>query len=157
MNFSRFIFILLLFSGIQHAFPQAALTPVKWEFSYRETDELNGELIVKAKLEPNWHIYSQTQSGDGPLPTVFKFVKTPEYDLKDNVSEPDPDRKHSDVFDADVAMFSNEVVFSQKIKRNTKKAFEVLGEVECMSCNEVMCLPPKTEKFAIKVPQSELR
>jgi thiol:disulfide interchange protein DsbD len=157
MKLFRFILIPLLFLGMQCAFSQTALTPVKWEFSYQETDETSGELVLKAKIEPNWHIYSQTQSGDGPLPTVFKFTKTPDYDLKGAVDEPDPQRTHSDVFDADVAMFSNETIFSQKIKRNTKKAFEIMGEVECMSCNESMCLPPKTLKFVIKVPQSELR
>ncbi len=130
---------------------------VKWEFSYKEIDDSNGELILKANIEPNWHTYSQTQKGDGPLPTVFKFVKTVDYDLNNAVTEPDPIRIHSDIFDADVAMFSVEAVFTQKIKRNTKKAFVVMGEVEFMSCNDIQCLPPKTVKFTVKIPQNELK
>lgn len=130
---------------------------IKWEYSYREVDNENGELVIKATIDPDWHIYSQTQSGDGPLPTVFNFVKTPEYDLEGDVIEPDPERKHDLAFDTEVAMFEREVVFIQKIKRNTKKSFEVLGELECMACNNTMCLPPRTYKFTITVPQNELR
>ena len=133
------------------------MEPIKWEFSYKEIDDVNGELVLKAKIEPNWHTYSQTQNGDGPLPTVFKFVKTVDYDLSGTVAEPDPIREHSVVFDADVAMFSVEAIFIQKIKRNTKKDFVVMGEVEFMSCNDSQCLPPKTVKFTVKVPQNELK
>lgn len=133
------------------------MQPVKWETSYKETSDSTGELILKASIEPNWHTYSQTQRGDGPLPTVFNFVKTVDYDLINSVAEPDPIRVHSDIFDADVAMFSIEATFTQKIKRNTKKAFDIRGEVEFMCCNDIQCLPPKTIKFTIKVPQNELK
>ena len=130
---------------------------IKWEYAYREVDDENGELVIKATIDPDWHIYSQGQSGDGPLPTVFAFVKTPEYDLDGEVTEPDPYRRHDAAFDTEVAMFEREAVFIQKIRRNTKKSFEVLGKVECMACNNTMCLPPRTYKFTIAVPQNELK
>ena len=133
------------------------LNPIKWEFSYREIDDKNGELVMKCVMDPDWHIYSQTQTGDGPLPTVFSFVKTPEYDLNGGVIEPDPDRKHDVTFDVDVAMFEREAVFILKIKRNIRKDFVIYGEVECMACNNSMCLPPRTYKFSVKVPQNELK
>lgn len=133
------------------------LNPIKWEFSYREIDDKNGELVFKCTMDPDWHIYSQTQTGDGPLPTVFSFVKTPEYDLSGSVVEPDPERKHDVTFDVDVAMFEREAVFVQKVKRNSKKEIIVHGEVECMACNNSMCLPPRTYKFSIKLPQNELK
>ncbi len=133
------------------------MEPIKWVFSYNEITDTTGEVILKAKIEPNWHTYSQTQSGDGPLPTIFKFVKTVDYDLNKEVTEPDPIREHSAIFDADVAMFSIEAIFTQKITRNTKKEFVVMGEVEFMSCNDIQCLPPKTVKFIVKIPQNELK
>ncbi len=151
--FRRFVFLaaLVLFLMPLKFFAQT-LNPIKWEFSYKEIDEKNGEITLKVKLDPDWHIYSQLQSGDGPLPTVFKFVKTPEYDLIGKVVEPDPERKHDVTFDADVAMFTLEAVFVQKVKRNTLENFTIIGEVECMSCNNSMCLPPRTYKFKLKIP-----
>ena len=158
MFFRRlFIFCAAAFLFAPVKFYTQTLNPVKWEFSYKETDDKNGELILKAKLDPDWHFYSQLQTGDGPLPTVFKFVKTPDYDLIGNVLEPDPERKRDAAFDVDVAMFSLEATFTQKIKRNTKKDFVIMGEVECMLCNNIMCLPPRTFKFTVKIPQNELK
>ena len=130
-------------------------TPVKWECSYNPIDENNGELILKANVSIEWHIYSQTQNGDGPLPTIFNFERTPDFDLVGNVIEPTPEKAYSDVFAADVLMFSNEVVFKQKIKRSNKKTFTIMGNVECMACNNVSCLPPKKYTLTIHVPSAD--
>ncbi|HXB39389.1 MAG TPA: protein-disulfide reductase DsbD domain-containing protein [Bacteroidia bacterium] len=158
MFFRRLIvFSLLTFFFLPLKISAQTLNPVKWEFSYKEIDDKNGEIILKAKLDPDWHFYSQLQSGDGPLPTVFTFIKTPDYDLNGKVIEPDPERKHDLTFDTDVAMFSLEAIFVQKIKRNNQKEFIIMGEVECMCCNNTMCLPPRTYKFSLKIPQNELK
>jgi len=129
--------------------------PVKWECSYNAIDENSGELILKANVGIEWHIYSQLQSGDGPLPTIFAFERTPDFDLVDKVVEPNPEKAYSDVFATDVLMFSNEVVFKQKIKRSNKKAFTIMGNVECMACNNVSCLPPKKYTLVVKVPSAD--
>lgn len=149
------LFLALLIAPL-HFFAQT-LNPVKWQFSYQETDEKNGKLVLKAKMDPDWHIYSQTQTGEGPLPTVFKFVRTPDFDLDGTTIEPDPDRLHDVTFDVDVAQFIMEATFTQKIKRNNRKDFVIMGEVEFMACNNSMCLPPRTIKFSIKVPQNVLK
>ena len=154
MLFKHFIvasfFSLVSFIGLAQV-----QTPVKWECTYNPIDENNGELILKANVAIEWHIYSQTQSGDGPLPTVFKFERTPDFDLVGNVAEPTPEKAYSDVFSTDVLMFSNEVVFKQKIKRSNKKAFTIMGNVECMACNNVSCLPPKKYTLTIQVPSAD--
>ena len=131
------------------------ISPVKWEFSYNPIDEKSGELILKANLNMDWHIYSQLQSGDGPLPTIFKFELMPDFDLVDKVIEPTPVTEYSSVFSTDVMMFSNEVVFKQKIKRSNTKAFTIIGNVECMACNNTQCLPPKKYTITIRVPSAD--
>jgi thiol:disulfide interchange protein DsbD len=130
-------------------------TPVKWEGTYNPIDENYGELIIKAKINVEWHIYSQMQTGDGPLPTVFYFERTPDYDLVNGVAEPTPETAYSDVFSEDVMMFSNEVTFKQKIKRSNKKSFTLMGNVECMACNNSSCLPPKKYTLTIQVPSAD--
>src|ERR1700757_503981 len=75
--------------------------PVKWECTYNPIDENTGELILKAIIGMEWHIYSQDQSGDGPLPTIFTFERTPDFDLAGKVVEPNPERAYSDVFSTD--------------------------------------------------------
>ncbi len=146
------LFLSIIFFG--KGFSQVQ-TPVKWECTYNTMDENYGELIIKAHINVEWHIYSQMQSGDGPLPTIFYFERTPDYDLVNNVLEPTPETAYSDVFTTDVMMFSNEVIFKQKVKRNNKKAFILMGNVECMACNNVSCLPPKKYTLTIQVPSAD--
>ncbi|HEX7413247.1 MAG TPA: protein-disulfide reductase DsbD domain-containing protein [Bacteroidia bacterium] len=153
MFLKQFIVVWFLALGSCFCFAQT-IQPVKWEFSYNPIDETKGELILKANIGLDWHIYSQLQSGDGPLPTIFKFELTPDYDLVDKVKEPDPVIEFSTIFSADVMSFSNEVVFKQKIKRTNKNAFTIMGHVECMACNNTQCLPPKEYKFTISVPSA---
>ena len=131
------------------------LQPVKWVFSYNAINDTNGELILKANIGIDWHIYSQLQSGDGPLPTIFKFELTPDFDLVDKVVEPAPVTEYSSVFSADVMSLSNEVIFKQKINRTNKKAFTIMGNIECMACNNTQCLPPKQYTINIKVPAAD--
>src|SRR5438128_1720620 len=90
------------------------------------TADLQRQLTLEAKNVPNWDLYHEKKNKHGPLPTLFKFVKTIEYELIGNVVEPDPIRIHSDICDADVSMFNVEAIFTQKINRNTKKEIVVM-------------------------------
>jgi cytochrome c biogenesis DsbD-like protein len=148
-------FIVACFLSLTSCFCSAqTVQPVKWAFSYNPIDDTKGEIILTASINMDWHIYSQLQSGDGPLPTIFRFEPTPDYDLADKVIEPTPVTEYSSVFSTDVMSFSNEVVFKQKIKRTNKGAFIIMGHVECMACNNTQCLPPKEYKFNIQIPSA---
>ena len=149
-HFAR-IALVICFLLVEKTYAQIQ-SPVKWQFSYNPVDDTSGELILKAGIGVDWHIYSQLQSGDGPLPTIFSFERTPDFDLVNTVIEPTPESAYSDVFTTDVSMFSNEVVFKQKIKRSNKNAFILMAQVECMACNNTQCLPPKKYTLTIKVP-----
>ncbi len=125
-------------------------TPVKWSFNYKTT---TSEIVIKATMEDKWHIYSQKQAGDGPLPTVFIIKPNESYKMEGDVVEPIAVKQHSEVFGSEVMSFSKEVVFVQKIKRISSGAFKIEGEVEFMSCNDVSCLPPKTVPFVLEIEE----
>jgi len=127
------------------------LNPVTWETSYEEISDSTGDLVFTAKIEDKWHIYSQKQGNDGPIPTSFTLIMTPDFKLIGEVQEPKPENVYTEVFQSNVLMFSKQVVFRQKIHRHNKKQFFVNGELEYMACNDLSCLPPKTLKINIKV------
>ena len=141
----QFIFFLAFDSFSQN------LIPVTWHYAFVKTGKGEGELIFKAKIQNNWHIYSQHQSGDGPIPTSFNFVPGSNYKLVSSVSEPDPEKSYSEAFETEVLMFSREVEFKQKISFESNSTFTVNGELEFMSCNDVSCLPPRIEKFSFSI------
>ena len=63
---------------------------VTWTFSQKKISADEFELIFKATIEPTWHLYSQIETPDGPLPTYFEFEKSKDYKLIGKTSEPKP-------------------------------------------------------------------
>jgi len=148
-------FFLSLFLVINISiYSQVALNPVTWIFSFEAINDKEGFIVLKATIEDKWHIYSQKQNGDGPIPTSFNFSNSKAFLAVDSTMEPNAEKIYSEVFGTDVISFSKEVVFKQKIQRKNKKEFEIKGELEYMACNDASCLPPKTIPFIVTVPIS---
>lgn len=113
---------------------------VAWSFSQKKISADEFELTFKAKIEPTWHLYSQIETPDGPLPTYFEFEKSKDYKLIGKVIEPKPHESKEPVFDnLVVRFFENTATFKQKVKALTNKPFIVKGFIDGMACNESMC------------------
>lgn len=154
MKQALLIILLVCSAGLFAQEKTKAPEPVQWTFSYELSKDKPDELIVfmKAAIEPNWHIYSQTVSADGPIPTSFVFKKDSlNYVLVGTAEEPKGEKKVDEAFGVEVTSFSEKVVFMQKIKRLTKAPFTIAGSLEFMCCNNMQCLPPRTVTFTLEV------
>jgi thiol:disulfide interchange protein DsbD len=129
-------------------------TPVKWSFSIEQTGS-DATLLLKAKIDKTWHLYSQDIGPGGPIPTSFKFTPNPNYDLVGKVTEQKAEEILDPNFDMKVKFFEESAVFKQKIKLKNNKSFPVKGSVEFMVCNDKMCLPPDEKEFSIVVKGTE--
>ena len=120
------IFLLLLVLAFQLSSVFGQKQYVSWSFSQKKISADEIELSFKAKIEPTWHLYSQIETPDGPLPTYFEFEKSKDFKLIGKVIEPKPIEHAEPVFDnLVVRFFENTAVFKQKIKvlmRDVKKA-----------------------------------
>ncbi len=126
--------------------------PVEWMFSAKKINNEDYEIHMTARIDKGWHIYSQSTPEGGPVPTSFIFNKNPLVSLDDKTKEVGTlEKNHEPLFGVEVKQFSNRVDFVQKIKvkGGVKTAFT--GSVEFMVCNNVECLPPKTENFTISI------
>lgn len=130
---------------------------VTWTFSQKKISADEYELIFKATIEPTWHLYSQIETPDGPLPTLFDFTKSKDYKLIGKTSEPKPHEEAEPVWDGKIVRsFSNSAIFKQKIKALTK-SFTVKGFIDGMACNESQCqkFSPSPE-FSFKIDDAEV-
>ncbi len=139
----------LLFYSFFISFISFAQTPqpVKWDAVF---DSKDSSVVFTALIEKNWHIYSQTPSLDGPIPTTFVFEKNESYLRIDTVMEQIPEKKMDEAFGVNVLYFNEKAVFKQKIKP-TSNSFTIDASVEFMVCNNATCLPPSTVKFKIPI------
>ncbi|MEO6151491.1 MAG: protein-disulfide reductase DsbD domain-containing protein [Mucilaginibacter sp.] len=124
--------------------------PVKWAYASKKINSKEAIILIKATIQPGWHIYSQFVKDGGPVATTFTFAASKDFTLNGKTTEPKGIVKHEDVFKMDVTYFEKSVVFQQKIKLNKPKTI-VKGKLEFMVCNDFKCLPPEEVEFSIPV------
>lgn len=111
-------------------------------------------LLVKAEIEPGWHIYSLTQKG-GPVATKIDLA-FPEGVAPAGafVVFPDPERKTEAAFPGlIVETHSGTVVWAVRLGIEhtlspSKLAIE--GSLKAQPCRADACLPPTTQKFTAR-------
>lgn len=170
------IFIVLLEHGSAHSktrlplnpVPEAPapqiLQPVKWSYASQQTKAGEATLIITAKIDKGWHLYSQLIPDGGPIKTTFNFTADPNYELIGKVEEGKAIDYYDKNFEMQLMYFATEAVFKQKIKLKSGKAFKINGGVEFMVCDDEKCLPPELVEFEIAIkgdskvePQSETK
>ena len=140
----RLLFLFLLLGFTTQA---QILTPVKWSFSVEKTGPEEALLKISAKIDKNWHLYSQ-EVGDGPIPTSFVFEEHPSYKRIGKVTEKgDLSDVFDPVFGVQLKYYSNQVTFTQKVKVLQDKLV-AKGYLEFMVCDEKQCLPPDEVPFS---------
>lgn len=153
-HIARYSLILIFCFSISNLIAQIYI-PVKWNFSSKKLSDCEYELVFKAAIEADWHLYGQKQYGDsGPIPTSFRFKQSSNYTVIGGVSESKLIKKFEPVWNFELEFFEHEAVFKQKIKVKSDKAFDISGELEFMVCNDNQCLPPSTESFNFKISGS---
>ena len=125
------------------------LKPVKWEFSKKKIDNKNYELVFKAKIDKEWHLYSANlPEGNIAIPTSLYIEKSDFYELDSSLIEVN---EPFVVFDKQLGVetkyFNNQAIFKQKIKILTNEYFKLSGYVEFMSCDNDQCTPPAEADF----------
>ena len=125
--------------------------PVTWTFTAKKISAKQYELHMTAAIDGNWHIYSQ-QTGEGPEPTSFSFVKNPLVKLDGKVKE---NGKLESIFDPNfkstLKFYSGKVDFVQKVNVKSSANTVIKGSAIYMVCNDRRCLPQKEIPFSIKL------
>jgi DsbC/DsbD-like thiol-disulfide interchange protein len=126
--------------------------PVTWAYAAKKTSVTEATLLLKATIQPGWHIYSLNVKEGGPIKTSFTFAKSKDYELVGKPVEPKPVTKYEESFKMDVSYFEKEVIFQQKIKLKPGASLAAIkGQLEYMTCNDKKCLPPEDVDFSIPV------
>jgi thiol:disulfide interchange protein DsbD len=145
--------VLLFFCFVAQAqFPDPnakIFDPVKWSYSSEKINDKEFDLVITAKIEKGWHLYSQFIEEGGPIPTSFKFNPSAAYKLIGKVTEsPKPVTAFDKNFNMEIAWHKDQAVFKQRISLN-KPATAIAGVLEFMVCDDQRCLPPAEVEFQV--------
>ena len=123
--------------------------PVKWKMEYEPISKTEGNILIRAKIEKNWHIYSMGTSFP-PIPTSFVFNDSiSEYKLEGKTLEiGNVIESYDDIFEKQVGYYDSEIAFKQKVKILSSEPFNIDLYVEFQACDQEKCLPPQKEHFS---------
>jgi thiol:disulfide interchange protein DsbD len=125
--------------------------PVKWSFSQNKVSETEYEVVLTAKIDKGWHLYSTDLPEGGPIKTSFYFENLKDAELVGAiVANKESVEKFDNSFQMDLRYFEDEVSFTQKIKLTGANGM-VSGYVEFMSCNDETCTPPMEQEFSFEL------
>ena len=147
-HMKKLIPLLALAFSFKFADAQQKQDPVTWNAVYKSTGADEGEIVITGNIQKGWHTYSQRATDAGPIPTSITFSPG-KYELNGKTEETDAHEEYVPAFEAKIFVFTDKAEFKQKVKLKTK-AQTILMKIEYMSCNDMMCLPPKTVDLSVK-------
>lgn len=135
----------------------AAENPVAWSFKTMPKKPVkpaeNFTLRLVAAIERGWHLYSIDQPSGGPIATEISLAGGSPFELG-AVTGPKPHVLFDANFDMQVGFYAEKAEFSLPLKAGPDAPpglQKLLVEARYQSCNDRLCLPPKTVKLEASV------
>jgi len=126
--------------------------PVKWAFAIQEVNDTEFDVVATATVDPAYHIYSTTMPALGPLPTVFEFDASNDFDFAGAARDVTEGEKfYDDIFEVEYVQFKGTAVYAQRLKKLTDNPFKVIGTISGQACKDGMCVPVSSD-FELVVP-----
>lgn len=111
--------------------------PVKWSNKVEKLSDSEFNLVMQAKIDEGWHVYSQFTPDGGSLPAEFKFENAKgNYELIGKVKESPYKKAFNDIFEVDEYYFEKQVTFTQKVKILNAKLTSIKAEIDYQVCKQ---------------------
>lgn len=129
---------------------------IKWTMETKKISECEYDLVFKAKIDKDWHIYSIIPSVDNgeniPYPVGISFSKNADVELVGKLFESKHHTFFDSVFKTTIRTHESVATFTQKIKLLKAGKIQVTGKYEYQVCHDVEgCLFPPANKFKFEV------
>ncbi len=126
------------------------MEPVQWTSSVKSLGDSQYEIIFKALVEQDWHIYDMgPYEVGGPMATTFTYEDLAGAELVGDVKvSKEAIRQFNDVYEMEIGYYEGEVIFTQLVKAESAATLNVM--VDWMACNESNCVTGSND-FEVKV------
>ena len=127
------------------------IDPVQWTFAIEDLNENEFDLVATATVDPQYHIYSTKMPQMAPLPTVFEFEPSTNFEVVGEARDViEGEKYYDDIFEVEYIQFKGTAVYAQRLKKLTDKAFTVMGTISAQVCKEGGCVPVSAD-FEVNV------
>lgn len=126
--------------------------PIVWSYQAKKLSPGLYQVVISARLDDNWHVYSAYTAKGGPEPTKIVFNKNPLLAIQGNITEIGKlETVRDKVFSVEVKYYADKVNFVQLVKVRNNVKTNITGSIRYMVCDDEQCYPPATKKFDIKL------
>jgi thiol:disulfide interchange protein DsbD len=140
--------------------PPSQLDPVRWSLSTAHPVVRGATLAVKlsAAIQPGWHLYSIDQPPGGPIATEISLPAGQPFTFSKPIVAPKPHAVLDPGFDMLVRLYSEKAEFGLLLKvdgQTPPGAHTLRVDARYQSCNDSICLPPRTATVTVTVQVRE--
>lgn len=129
------------------------IEPIKWTFDSKQ-DGNEVELIFKADIEKDWHLYDTFLPEGGPIATAIVYNDSTQFEFVGDLQKnPLPEEHFDNTFLLTLRYFSLQATLTQKIKLKSSDPVTIKGFVTFMGCDDETCLPPNETDFSFSFNQ----
>jgi DsbC/DsbD-like thiol-disulfide interchange protein len=139
-------------------FGAAPADPVAWKLQPASAAPVKAGARFNVKLlaavQEGWHLYSLKPMAEGPIPTRIWIAEGQPFSLAGTVQSPDPRVMQDPSFGMEVELYEGEAVFTLPVRvapSAAPGAQTLVVSASYQSCNNKLCLPPKTVKVEVPV------
>tara|TARA_R110002050_G_scaffold56512_1_gene126942 strand:+ start:21719 stop:23686 length:1968 start_codon:yes stop_codon:yes gene_type:complete len=119
--------------------------PVLWGQELNKISDTEYELLFKADILKDWHVYSQFTSEGGSQPSELVFENVGDaFELVGIAEESETITEYSEIFEVDETYFKEHLTFKQKIKLLNPDITQINVLLYYQVCKEV-CIPGEQE------------
>ncbi|HTS66891.1 MAG TPA: protein-disulfide reductase DsbD N-terminal domain-containing protein [Candidatus Acidoferrales bacterium] len=129
--------------------------PVSWKLGNPAAKPVKAgarfSVRLTAVIQPGWHLYSLKPVPEGPVPTRIWIDGGQPFSLAGAIQAPDPVAMQDPTLDLEVEFYEGETPFTLPVKAvsGTAGPQTLTVSVSYQTCNDKLCLPPKTVKLQL--------
>lgn len=151
--------IYLLLSSAPALAQKEKENPITWTVASEQTAQplkpgATFKAQLTARIEERWHLYAMEQPHEGPRPTRIVVPSGQPFTLDGKIEAPDPVRENDMNFGFETDFYEGSVTFDVPMRIATTAEAgrqKAIVEVRFQTCNQEICLPPKTLKLELEV------
>ena len=147
----------LIIGGLLAACLAAAADPVAWKLTPPSAPVKAGARFTAkllAAVQDGWHMYSLKPMAEGPIAPRIWIAEGQPFALAGGVQAPDPQAMQDPSFGMEVELYEGEVEFTLPVRvaaSASPGAQKLVVSASYQSCNNKLCLPPKTVKVEVPI------
>lgn len=146
----KFLLYILLFFSFS-VFAQTETEPVVWDTTMEKISDTEYDLIFKATILKDWHLYSQYNPEDASLPLVISAAgDNPKFELVGKAKESKTYKEYSETWEKEEIFFKNNGTLTQRIKILDPNVKRIKVALEGQVCKEVCIQVEETFFFYFK-------